>query len=168
MRTLFVILALSAGLAGCKTSYTWTSAVPVDMRTVAVPNFRNESNVTELGAVTASQLLRELQREGTFKIRRPGDAAIEIQGTIKKMGNESVRYNRRTYSRAQAGTKAMLAEISVIDKRNGRVLIDNRAYSAETPYATNQDEMTAERDASRRLADDLARQVVDDLLAYRW
>jgi len=168
MKHLILLVAVCAGLAGCKTSYSWTSSVPEDMRTVAVPNFRNESNVTELGSVTAGQILRELQREGTFKIRRTGDAAIEIQGTIKSMGPGSVRTNRRTYSRATAGTMAMTATISVIDKRNGRVLVDNKSYKAEAPYSADQDYQTAARDASRRVADDLARQVVDDLLAYRW
>ena len=37
-------------VAGC-TAYTWTSPIPAEMRTVAVPTFRNESNVTEMGNV---------------------------------------------------------------------------------------------------------------------
>ena len=70
--------------AGCASEYSWTSKVPPDMRSVSVPVFRNESEVTELGAVVSRQLLREFQREGTFRIAAAGDGAVEIQGVIKQ------------------------------------------------------------------------------------
>lgn len=169
MRNLWWLMMVCGVLfAGCKTSYSWTSSVPEDMRTIAVPTFRNESKVTEIGAVTAGQLLREIQREGTFKIRRADDAAIEIQGTVSSFGIGSIRSSRRIYSRVTAGTMSMTAVVSVVDKRNGRILIDNKTYTAEAPYAADQDIQTANRDASRRVADDLARQIVDDLLMYKW
>ena len=47
-----VLLAMLALCAGCA-SYTWRSSVPSGMRTVSVPTFRNETDVTELGAVAA-------------------------------------------------------------------------------------------------------------------
>ena len=73
------VLLSCAVLSGCKTGYQWTSKVPEDLRTISVPTFRNESGVTELGAVATRQLLREFQREGTFKIRHVGDAAVEVR-----------------------------------------------------------------------------------------
>ena len=69
--------------AGCA-SYSWKASVPEDMRTVDVPVFRNESSVTELGGEMSAQVARELQREGTFRIARPDDAAVEVQGLVKK------------------------------------------------------------------------------------
>ena len=56
----------------------------------------------------------------------------------------------------------------MIDKVNGRVLIDNREYTAAVTYSTGGDNLTSKRDASARLADDLARQVVDDLQNIEW
>ena len=60
------------------------------------------------------------------------------------------------------------AEISVIDKRSRKVLVDNRPYTARTTFTAGQDRTTAMRDASGRLMDDLARQVVDDILNLKW
>ena len=79
---------------GCS-SYSWRPSVPETYRTVSVPTFRNESDVTELGSVMTTQVLREFQREGTFKIRREGDAALEVQGIVKQAGSASGGYDRR-------------------------------------------------------------------------
>ena len=89
MKRFFPIAAALAVLAGCR-AYTWTSSVPEDMRTVSVPTFRNETDVVELGAVATRQTLREFQREGSFKVMRPGDAAIEVQGVIRSLAMEKM------------------------------------------------------------------------------
>ena len=155
-------------IAGCGTSYSWRSSVPEEMRTVSVPTFRNESEVNELGAVATRQILREFQREGTFRIRTTGDAALEIQGVIKSASFGTVAYDRRIYGRLSASECHAVAEVSVIDKRDRKVLVDNRKYMATTTFTSRQDRTTAMRDASGRLADDLARQVVNDLLNLKW
>ena len=162
------LLAVSAALCGCGSSYSWRSAVPVDARTVAVPTFRNESNVSEIGALASRQRLREFQREGTFKVRTSGEAAIEVQGVIKSVSPALSAYNRRSSGRVAAYALSATAEISVIDKRTRKVLVDNRKYVANATFTAGQDQTTAVRDASGRLMDDLARQVVDDILNLKW
>ena len=142
--------------------------MPEEVRTVSVPTFRNESNVSEFGAVATRQLLREFQREGTFGIRTTGDSAIEIQGVVKSVSPSMAAYNRRQGGRIAGYDVSATAEISVIDKRNRKVLVDNRKYVAHATFTAGQDRTTAVRDASGRLADDLARQVVDDLLNLKW
>ena len=159
--------ALFLALCGCGTGYRWRSSVPEGMRTVSVPTFRNESDVSELGAIASRQLLREFQREGTFSIRATGDAALEIQGTIKSAVAGSHAYNRRTRLRMAAFDFSAAAEVSVIDKRSHRVLIENRMYEATTSVTAGQDLTTAKRDASGRLMDELARRIVDDVLSLK-
>lgn len=158
----------SACFVGCATDYSWRSSVPEEVRTVSVPTFRNESDVSEFGAVATRQLLREFQREGTFKIRTSGDSAIEIQGVIKSVSSSLSAYNRRQGGRISAYGVSATAEISVIDKRSRKVLVDNRMYVARTTFTAGPDLTTAVRDASGRLADDLAQKVVDDLLNLKW
>lgn len=162
------LLAALTVLPGCKTRYQWTSKVPEALRTVSVPTFRNESGVTELGAVATRQLLREFQREGTFKIRSVGDAAVEVQGVLTKCGMGYTGGDMRGGERFGTYKFTVEAKVTVVDKRSGRVLIDNKLYTAATSLMTTQDVGTAKRDASGRLADDLARQIVDDVLAMPW
>ena len=167
-RAFCLAVAVTALLAGCKTGYTWRPSVPGEMRTVSVPTFRNESNLTELGTVMATQLLREFQREGTFAIRSVGDSALEVQGVVKSASARPVAYDRRAALRQAAYELNAVVEVSVIDKRAGKVLVDNRRYRALSSFSSDQDISTSERDASGRLADDLARQVVDDVLNMKW
>ena len=161
--SLFILL-----LCGCATDYSWKPSVPEAMRTVSVPTFRNESEVNELGAAAARQLRREFQREGTFKIRTAGDAALEIQGVVKSVSCGMSAYDRRIRGRIAAYDCSATVEVSVIDKQNKKVLIDNRKYRAEASVTSGQDITTSMRDASGRLMDDLARQVVNDILNLKW
>ncbi len=166
------VLALAAvavlGLSGCGTGYVWRASVPAAKRTVSVPTFRNSSDVNELGAVVTRQLLREFQREGTFKLRSAGEAAIEVQGEIKSATGSVAAYDRKSGFRKNSYDLAVTAEISVIDRESHQVLIDNHIYTATVSFTAGNDLMTAKRDASGRVADELAQQVVDDILNYKW
>ena len=170
MKAIRLLLALSlvGGLCGCGANYLWRPSVPSAMRTVAVPTFRNESELQEVGAVAARQLLREFQREGTFRICPTGEAALEVQGAVREVSSGSPAYDRRSGLRISGYEMTGTFVVSVIDKRAGKVLVDNRAYTARAAYAAGQDQTTARRDASGRLAEDLARQVVDDVLNLKW
>ena len=164
----FACAAAAAALCGCASRYSWRPDVPEEMRTVAVPTFRNESDVQEMGAVAARQVLREVQREGTFKVRPVEDAALEVQGVALSAWAENVAYDRRSGLRTSGYEMTGQFSVSVIDRRAGKVLVDNRSYEARAPFAAGQDISNAQRDAAGRMADDLARQVVDDLLNLKW
>ena len=159
-----MVLAFLAGCAG----YNWKPSVPEAMRTVSVPVFVNESGVTGLGSEITRQTLREFEREGTMRIRRTGQSAIEVQGVVKSSLSRIVAYERKTGSRNREHEFKVVAEVSVIDKRAGTVLIDNRRYTARTAFFGHDDKLTGEREASGRIAEDLARQIVDDVLAMKW
>ena len=168
MRILACALLAAMALAGCRTDYSWRPDVPQEMRTVAVPTFRNESDVTGFGAAAARQILREFQREGTFRIATGDAAALEVQGIVKGVKDAVTGYDRRNGMRLLECECTAEVEVSVIDHRKGRVLIDNRVYRAVSRYAAGDDRANAMRDASGRLADDLARQVVDDVRNLKW
>ena len=157
---------LLALMAGCR-AYTWTSSVPAELRRVAVPTFRNESDVTELGSVVTRQVLREFQREGTFAIASTGDCAIEVQGVLKEAGQHVVAYERKTGLRNREHRLSVVAEVSFINKRTGEVLVNDRRYRAQTTFLADDDILTGQRDASGRIAEELARQIVDDALTIK-
>lgn len=163
---MLVLSALAVIVSGCA-SYHWKPTVPERYRTVSVPVFRDESGLTETGSVVARQILRELQREGTFRLCGE-DAAVEVQGTIKAATPGSVNVNYKNGSRLFGGTMRVTAVVSVIDRIGGRVLVNNRVYVGEAEFSSGQDRTTALRDASGRAADDMAKKVVDDLVAMKW
>lgn len=168
-KSLFPILTLFALLlTGCSTNYAFRPTVPEAMRTIAVPTFRNESNQMQIGPIVTRQILREFEREGTFSIHQLGTAAVEVQGEVVSVAYNASSYNRRSGLIGSGGYLLLTAKVSVIDKRQGRVMIDNRLYTAEAPMSATHDHQTAQRDAAGRVADMLARQVVDDVLNLKW
>lgn len=163
-RLLLPLLVLA--FAGCA-NYTWRSSVPERVRTVHVPTFRDASGLTETGPVVTRQVLREFQREGTFKVRGD-DAALEIQGEVVSATSRDRNADYKAGSRLYGGSLELKAKVSVIDKTRGLVLVDNREYVGEAPYSALQDSTTAFRDAAGRAADDLARRIVDDVLKLKF
>ena len=154
-----------AALAGCA-SYRWTSSVPEELRTVAVPVFENRTSSAELGPIVSQYVLREFQREGTFSIRRTGDSSLEVQGVIVKASRDPAAFNRGYGSRASEYRYTVTAEVSLINKDTGKVLLNNRRYVAETTFLTRGDLLTTQRDAAARIAQEFARQIVDDVTAF--
>ncbi len=161
------LVAVSVALvaAGCA-SYRWTSGVPEELRTVAVPVFENRTSSAELGPIVTQYVLREFQREGTFSIRRSGDSALEVQGSIVKTSREAAAFDRGYGSRASEYRYIVTAEVSLVNKDTGKVLLNNRRYVAETTFLTRGDLLTTQRDAAARIAQEFARQIVDDVVAF--
>ena len=154
-----------AAFAGCS-SYRWTSSVPEELRTVAVPVFENRTSSSELGPIITQYTLREFQREGTFSIRRSGESALEVQGSIVKASRAVAAFDRSYGSRASEYRYMVTAEVSLINKDTGKVLMNNRRYVAETTFLTRGDLLTSQRDAAARIAQDFARQIVDDVTSF--
>lgn len=159
------IAAAAILAAGCA-SYSWKSSVPEDMRTVDVPVFRNESSVTELGGEMSQQVARELQREGTFRLST--EPALEVQGVVKSVSTMSRGLDRMNATRNGEYVMTAVAEVSLVDKKSGRTLIDARRHTARTTIYADFDLVGAERAAAGRLAEQIARQVVDDMLHRDW
>lgn len=160
------LAALAAAfLAGCA-GYRWTSDVPEEIRTVAVPVFENRTDAAEIGPVATQYVLREFQREGTFSIRRSGDSSLEVQGVIVRADTHSVRYDRSYGSRASEFRYKVTAEISLVNKDTGKVLMDRRQFSASTTFLVQGDRLTGQRNAAQRISQELAQQIVDAVVSY--
>ena len=118
------LAALALLLAGCS-SYRWRSSVPEELRSVAVPVFENRTSSAELGPIVTQYVLREFQREGTFSIRRSGSSALEVQGSIVKASRSAAAFDRGYGSRASEYRYTVTAEVSLVNRDTGKVLMNN-------------------------------------------
>ncbi len=167
--TSLIVSLVACLLMGCASTYSWRRAlVPADVRKVSVPTFRNETTVSELGALAARQILREFQREGTFEIQTQENAIVEVQGVLKSATTKLTATDRRSGSQRSAYQFAVVAEVSVIDKRSRRVLVNNKKFTATTFLTSGMDLSTSKRNASARAMENLAQQVVDCVLGIKW
>ena len=156
-----VAIMLTSGCAG----YQWGTAVPKEYRKVAVPVFENLTTVSEIGPIVTQYTLREFQREGSFLIVRPEDAAVEVQGVLREMVRHGVAYDRGQGMRASEYRYVIVADVSFVDRKNGKVLLERKGIKGETTFLTQNDLLTGQKNASFRIAADIARQVVNDAVA---
>lgn len=154
-------LAMLSGCAG----YTWGVSVPEEYRKVSVPVFENLTSVSELGPIVSQYTLREFQREGSYRIARSGDAAIEVQGVLRQMDREGVAYDRGRGMRASEYRYVVAADVTFVDKKNGKILLERKGVKGETTFLTQDDLLTGQRNAAFRIASDLARQIVNDAVS---
>lgn len=161
MRYLVLSALVSVFLCACA-NYTWTNRVPAEKRTVSVPTFRNETSVTRLGSVVSAQVSREFMREGTFSIA--SDGAYEVQGTLTHFSGSTMNLARGNTLRTRDYALHAKACVSVVDKTTNTIVIDAKQYEVRTTVASGHDLVTAERNASGRIAEEFARQIVDDLV----
>ena len=158
-------LLLAAGCAGIP-EYRWTSRVPDELRTVAVPVFQNKTDAAELGPIITQYTLREFQREGTFSIRRSGDSALEVQGVVVKAERRPLSFARGYGMRADEYRYYVTVEVALVNKDSGKVLLEGRTYTGETTFMVQGDLLTGQRNAAQRIAADISRQIADDVLSY--
>ena len=156
-----IATVLFSGCAG----YQWGTTVPEEYRKVSVPVFENMTAVSEIGPIVTQYTLREFQREGSFSIVRPEDAAIEVQGVLRIMSRQGVAYDRGQGMRASEYRYVVVADVSFVDKRNGKVLLERKEIKGETTYLTQDDLLTGQKNAAFRIAADIARQIVNEAVA---
>ena len=76
--------------------------------------------------------------------------------------------DRMNTSRGGEYVMKAVVEVSLVDKKSGKILIDARNYASRATVLADFDLVSAERDASGRLAEQIAQQVVDDMLHRDW
>ena len=160
------VLTLTALLfiTGCA-SYRFTSKVPAELRSIAVPVFENESDFPELDAIVTQYTLREFQREGTFKIKSTQDAAYKLIGVVTQAKPTALNYNRNYDSRTSEYQHNVIVKITLIEKSTGKVLINDMPINAKTSFLTQGDMLTGIQNASPRIAKELAQSIVDTVLS---
>ena len=151
-------------LAGCA-SYRITSDVPEELRTIAVPVFENETGYPEVSATVTQFVLREFQREGTMKIKSLDNASLKLLGTVRLGETSPVRFDRSYGSRASEYRYTLIAEITLVERDTGKLLLDAVKVSGSTTFLTYDDMLTGMQNAYPRVAKELSRVIVDTVLA---
>lgn len=167
MRHMLLALSITAALlaAGCAT-YHFGSKVPDELRTIAVPVFENASGYPEIDAVVTEYVLREVQREGTFKIKRIDSASLKLLGKLVRSDISAISFDRNYSSRASEYRYALTAEITLVERGTGKLLIDAMPIRADTTFLTSGDMLTGMQDAYPRIAKELSRKIVDAVIAH--
>lgn len=150
-------------LFGCGT-YRITSSVPAELRTISVPVFENKTGFPEFGALATQHTLREIQREGSLKITSLESSSLKLLCSVSNE-KRALSFNRAYGTRAAEYRYTMVASVTLVERGTGKFLLDNVPVEATTTFPTYDDLLTAMQNAAPRVSEELARNIVDTILA---
>jgi len=141
--------------------------LPPDIRTIAVPAFKNETLTYHIEQMLTASVVREFTTRTRFNIvnETGEDADATLRGTVL-----STTASPLTYDTATGRAASVLVVVSMrvtLEDRNGKVLYQNPAYLFREQYEVSQDLASffeEDSPAFRRLSQDFARTLVANVL----
>jgi outer membrane lipopolysaccharide assembly protein LptE/RlpB len=141
--------------------------LPENVKTIAVPPFKNETLTYDIGQMLTASVVREFTTRTRYHIlnETSEDADATLRGTVLSTAASPLNYDTAT-GRAASVLVVVSMRVSLSD-RNGKLLYQNPAYLFREQYEVSQDlKSFFEEDspAFRRLSQDFARTLVSNLL----
>lgn len=162
---LFVLLIVSEGCGYHTAGHT--VQLPENVKTIAVPGFKNETTTYRIEQMLTSSVVREFTTRTHYRILNdPGeDADATLRGTVLSTTASPLTYDTAT-GRAASVLVVVSMKVSLSD-RQGNVLYQNPAYLFREQYEVSQDLASffeEDSPAFRRLSQDFARTLVSNIL----
>jgi len=144
-----------------------TVQLPENVKTIAVPAFKNETATYRIEQMLTASVVREFTTRTHYRILRDaGDEAdATLRGTVLSTAASPLAYDTAT-GRAASVLVVVSMRVTLSD-RTGKVLYQNPAYLFREQYEVSQDlKSFFEEDtpATRRLSEDFARTLVSNIL----
>ncbi len=141
--------------------------LPPDIKTIAVPSFKNETLTYRIEQMLTSSVVREFTTRANYRIVSDpsDDADATLRGTVL-----STTASPLTYDTASGRAASVLVVVSmrvILTDRHGKILYQNPAYLFREQYEVSQDLATffeEDSPAFRRLSQDFARTLVSNVL----
>ena len=161
----FMLLTLL--LQGCGYHTVGHAGLPPDVRTIAVPAFKNETLTYHIEQMSTASVVREFTTRTRYHIINQAgeDADATLRGTVLSTAASPLTYDTAT-GRAASVLVVVSMRVALVD-RNGKVLYQNPAYLFREQYEVSQDLASffeEDSPAFRRLSQDFARTLVSNVL----
>jgi len=165
-----LLLLLPALLAAASCGYHTAGhsvQLPDNVRTIAVPSFKNETNTYHIEQMLTASVVREFTTRTHYHLLNDASAAADatLRGTVLSTSSSPLTYNTAT---GQAASVLIVVSMKVsLTDRQGEVLYQNPSYLFREQYEVSQDlNSFFEEDspAFRRLSQDFARTLVSNIL----
>lgn len=144
-----LLAALTAlTLTGCA-GYQLGAIKPTPMRhvrTVAIPSFKNDTLEPRAEVITADQLIKQIQLDGTYRVVNSDKADAILEGTIKKIYRKPQRSVLGDVLATQEFTLIIQLQVNVVDRATGKILMRRNAIGTSDFFVSNdiqQDERQA-------------------------
>ncbi len=162
-----IIMVVLVSMAGC--GYTNRATLPNNIRTIAVPTFKNQIKQGDTYTYEAGMevditnaIINRLNYDGNLKVVSLDKADATLEGRITSYNQDTVRYEDRASVkeyRLFIGVDLMLK-----DNRSGEVIWEEKGFTGRTEYFRTGMYAQTERAAAQSAREDLAKKVVDRII----
>jgi outer membrane lipopolysaccharide assembly protein LptE/RlpB len=163
---LLTVIAISANLACGYHTAGHNVTLPQDVKTIAIPSFKNETLTYRIEQMLTASVVREFTTSTRYHIvNDPDEAEATLYGTVVSTVETPLAYDTAT-GRAASVLIVVSMRVKLID-RHGQVLYQNPSYVFREQYEVSQDLATffeEDSPAFRRLSQDFARTLVANIL----
>jgi hypothetical protein len=141
--------------------------LPDNVKTIAVPAFKNETPTYHIEELLTTAVVREFNTRTRYRIlnHTDDDADATLTGTVLSTAASPLAYDTST---GRAASVLVVVSLKVVlADRSGKVLYQNPSYVFREQYEVSQDLNTffqEDSPASRRLSEDFARTLVSNIL----
>lgn len=164
---LATFLALVPFLFGCAYRLGPTGGFTAGEKSIQVMPFSNQTLEPRLTDAVTSQLRKQFQRDGTFRLATHDDGDIVVTGIITKYTRHELSFQPADTLTARDYRLSMTAQVTARDRITGKVIIDQE-ISGFTLLRVGPDLVSSERQSLPLLAGDLARNVTSRLADGSW
>lgn len=170
--TSFFVLSI-VGFVGC--GYRIGSILPVDIKTVAVPTFKNLTPEPGIEVGVTNQIINQFQIDGTLRVVEESEADVRLDGELVEYRREPLRFTGRDFREVSEYRLRLITRLTFIDLKTGQPLWAGRVVEGETTYFVSGSFREAERTALGSLTEqersqlptleeDLAHDVVESVV----
>ena len=161
---------LCAALTGCA-GYHIGPIKPkpmADVKTLAVQTFKNDTLEPRIEVLLANAVIKQLQKDGTYKIARENEADAIVEGTLEEVERKPQRSVRGNVLLTREYDLILRVRYRVIDRVTGKEL-EGRSVQGRTSFfvsgtdAIAADVLQDERQAIPLAAEDLATRLVSQI-----
>lgn len=136
-------------------------------KSIQVMPFSNQTLEPRLTDAVTSQLRKQLQHDGTFRLATHDDGDIVVTGIITKYTRHELSFQPADTLTARDYRISMTAQVTARDRITGKVVLDQE-ITGFTLLRVGQDLVSSERQSLPLLAGDLARNVTSRLADGSW
>jgi hypothetical protein len=133
-----------------------------DVRTIAVPTFKNRTLVPRIEVLVTDTVIKQLQQDGTYQITNGDKADATLTGQIDRISRLPARSVRGNVLATTEFNLALTLKYTLTG-RDGKQLVLPSAVVGTTSFFVSSDVTTDERQALPLATEDLATRLVSQL-----
>lgn len=164
----FCLLGLISLLSGCGYhTMGHASRLPANIRTIAIPGFKNQTQTYRVEQILTSEVVREFISRTKFQVVNNASDTSDatLTGTVVSAVASPLTYDANT-GRASSAVVTVTMKVSLTD-HSGHVLFENPNYTFREQYQVAREIASffdEETPALQRMSRDFARTLVSDIL----